>query len=34
MILFHDTNTEIDIIDLNKSKPYKNFGKGFYTTEF
>ena len=33
MILFHGSNIEIDIIDLNKCKPYKDFGKGFYLTE-
>ena len=32
MILFHGTNMEIDKIDLDKCKPYKDFGCGFYTT--
>lgn len=30
MILYHGSNIEIDKIDLTKSKPYKDFGKGFY----
>ena len=30
MILFHGSNIDIDKIDLTKSKPYKDFGKGFY----
>ena len=34
MILFHGSNTEIDKINLDMCKPYKDFGKGFYTTEF
>ncbi|MCL2283112.1 MAG: DUF3990 domain-containing protein [Fibromonadales bacterium] len=33
MILFHGSNLEIDRVDLNVCKPYKDFGKGFYTTE-
>ena len=33
MILFHGSNIEIDKIDLNKCRPYKDFGKGFYLTE-
>ena len=32
MILYHGTNINIDKIDLNKCAPYKDFGKGFYTT--
>ena len=32
MILYHGTNLDIDKIDLNKCAPYKDFGKGFYTT--
>lgn len=32
MILYHGTNIDIDKIDLNKCAPYKDFGKGFYTT--
>ena len=32
MILYHGTNIDIDKIDLEKCAPYKDFGKGFYTT--
>jgi len=32
MILYHGSNTEIEKIDLNKCRPLKDFGKGFYTT--
>jgi hypothetical protein len=32
MILYHGSNTEIDRIDLAKCRPYKDFGKGFYTS--
>ena len=32
MILYHGSNTIIDKIDLSLCKPYKDFGKGFYTT--
>ena len=32
MILYHGTNLDIDKIDLEKCAPYKDFGKGFYTT--
>jgi len=32
MILYHGSNIEIDTIDLGKCRPYKDFGKGFYTT--
>ena len=30
MILYHGSNIEIEVIDLSKSKPYKDFGRGFY----
>lgn len=30
MILYHGTNKNFDVIDLAKSKPNKDFGKGFY----
>lgn len=30
MILYHGSNVEISRIDLSMSKPYKDFGKGFY----
>lgn len=33
MILYHGTNIEIIDIDLLKSKPNKDFGRGFYLTE-
>ncbi len=33
MILFHGSNVDIDAIDLLKSKPNKDFGRGFYLTE-
>ena len=32
MILYHGTNCSIDKIDLDKCRPYKDFGKGFYLT--
>lgn len=33
MILYHGSNMTIDTIDLEKSKPNKDFGKGFYLSE-
>lgn len=33
MILYHGSNTPIEKIDLEKCRPYKDFGKGFYTTD-
>lgn len=33
MILYHGSNIYIEQIDLNKSKPNKDFGKGFYLSE-
>lgn len=30
MILYHGSNVAIDVIDLSKSRPGKDFGKGFY----
>ena len=30
MILYHGSNVSFDQIDLQKSKPNKDFGKGFY----
>ena len=33
MILFHGTNIDIQSINLALYRPYKDFGKGFYTTE-
>ena len=33
MILYHGSNVEFDSIDLLKSKPNKDFGKGFYLSD-
>ena len=33
MILYHGSNIAIDRINLSLSKPYKDFGKGFYATD-
>lgn len=33
MILYHGSNLDIEEIDLEKSKPNKDFGKGFYLSE-
>ncbi len=33
MILYHGTNMEFDVIDLSKSSPFKDFGRGFYLTD-
>jgi len=33
MILYHGTNIDFDNIDISKSTPYKDFGKGFYLTD-
>lgn len=33
MNLYHGSNVRIDSIDLEKSKPYKDFGKGFYLSD-
>lgn len=30
MILYHGSNIIIDVIDLTKSKRYKDFGQAFY----
>jgi hypothetical protein len=32
MNLYHGSNIEIDKIDLGRCRPYKDFGKGFYTS--
>ncbi len=32
MKLYHGSNVEIDQIDLSLCMPYKDFGRGFYTT--
>jgi hypothetical protein len=34
MILYHGTNCVFDCIELDKCKPFKDFGRGFYLTEF
>lgn len=33
MILYHGSNVVIGEINLDKSKPYKDFGKGFYLSD-
>ena len=33
MTLYHGSNVEIGVIDLSKSRPGKDFGKGFYLSE-
>ena len=33
MKLYHGSNCKIDEIDLAKSKPFKDFGKGFYLSD-
>lgn len=33
MILFHGSNVKVTSIDLCKSKPFKDFGKGFYLSD-
>lgn len=33
MILYHGSNTDIQEIDLSQSRPYKDFGQGFYLTQ-
>lgn len=33
MILYHGSNVAIDHIELEKSKTFKDFGKGFYLSE-
>ena len=30
MILYHGSNISINVIDLSKSKRYKDFGQAFY----
>ena len=32
MILYHGSNIEIEKIELDKCRPFKDFGRGFYTT--
>ncbi|MDE6510704.1 MAG: DUF3990 domain-containing protein [Muribaculaceae bacterium] len=33
MKLYHGSNCRIEEIDLDKSKPFKDFGKGFYLSD-
>ena len=33
MILYHGTNIDFNVINLDKSNKYKDFGKGFYLTD-
>lgn len=33
MILYHGTNLDIQSVDLALCRPYKDFGRGFYTTD-
>ena len=33
MKLFHGSNIEIHVPDLSRSKPYKDFGQGFYLSD-
>ena len=33
MIVYHGSNCAVDRVDLNKCRPFKDFGRGFYTTE-
>ena len=33
MILYHGSNITIERIDLDKLRPNKDFGKGFYLSE-
>lgn len=33
MILYHGTNIDIQTIHLSLCRPYKDFGRGFYTTD-
>ena len=34
MKLFHGSYTEISVVNLKKSKPYKDFGRAFYLTKY
>lgn len=33
MKLYHGTNVDFEVIDLSKSRKYKDFGQGFYLTD-
>jgi len=34
MILYHGSNQVVNVIDLSKCRPYKDFGRGFYLTSY
>lgn len=34
MILYHGSNMFIEQVELQKCRPFKDFGRGFYCTEF
>ena len=34
MKIYHGSYTKTEVIDLDKAKPYKDFGAGFYATKF
>jgi hypothetical protein len=33
LTLYHGATYDFDIIDIHRSKPFKDFGRGFYTTQ-
>lgn len=33
MMLYHCSNLEIMEVDLNKCRPHKDFGRGYYLTD-
>ena len=33
LTVYHGTTSLIDVIDVSKGKPYKDFGQGFYVTQ-
>ena len=33
LTVYHGTTSLIDVIDVSKGKPYKDFGRGFYVTQ-
>ena len=34
MIVFHGSHLAVNVIDLSKCEPYRDFGQGFYVTKF
>ncbi|MDR0495916.1 MAG: DUF3990 domain-containing protein [Treponema sp.] len=34
VILYHGSNQNFDVVDLSKSRDKRDFGRGFYTTQF